>query len=84
MLHVLAADYGTATTHVGPERTARNRATRRCDVASASAADLMAENATDHGAGDRATDIGPAAIGYDILPLDPAPLLGRSDDRMNG
>ena len=53
----------------------------RCrDVAPSSAADLVAENAADHCAGDCAADVGTAAA-FDFLTFHPAALFGRSNHR---
>ena len=75
-MHLLAA---AVATDVGADRGPRDRATGRGDVLAAPATDLVTENAADDGARDGRRDVGAAAILHDLLALDPAALLGRSD-----
>src|SRR6266536_890501 len=70
-----------AATYVRPDRSAGDSATGRGDVPAASAADLVAENAADDPADDRARNVDAAAILDDLLPLYPATLLRRADHR---
>src|SRR5690348_3246285 len=53
-----------------------HRTTRRRDVAAVAATDLMAEDAADHRAGNRARDVG---VTDEVASLHPAALLGRTD-----
>src|SRR5579862_8026730 len=54
----------------------------RCVIAAASA-DLVAENAADQGAGDRAADVRAVTLD-DLLALDPAALVRRADHGVHG
>src|ERR1700694_1850479 len=78
----VAIVYGLpATIHVRPDRGTGDSAASCRDVPTASATDLVAENAADDPADDCARNVGAAAIFDDLLALDPATLLGRADDR---
>src|SRR6185437_16470132 len=65
------------TANVRADRPAGNGTAYRRDIATASTADLMAEDAADHGAryGARHVRVTP-----ELAPFDPATLLGRPDD----
>ena len=69
-----------STTNIGAHRAPCDSATDCGDVIAASAADLVAENAADDCADNRSRDID-LALTLDLLPLDPASLLGSRDDR---
>src|SRR5438477_4870923 len=73
-----------AATYVRPDRGTGNSAADSSNVPAASAANLMSENAADDSADNRARNVGPAAILDHLLPLDPATLLRRTDDRVHG
>src|SRR2546430_6429707 len=79
VLHVLRIRRSAVATDVGADRAARNCATDRGHIAAASAADLMAEDATENRTNHGARNIGFAAFLDHVLALDPAALLGRPD-----
>jgi len=68
-------------TDVGTHRGPRDSATDRSEILTATATDLVTENAADYGAGDGPGDICFASLLNDLFALDPASLLGRSDHR---
>jgi hypothetical protein len=76
-LHLLSA----VATDVGAHRGARHSAADSGDILTAPATDLVTENATDYGAGNRPGNVGAASILHDLFALDPASLLGWSDHR---
>src|ERR1700730_14241201 len=76
VLNVLAVAIA-ASTRVGADSRARDRAAGSGNVSASSASDLVTENAADDRAGDRTGHIGIAA---DPFTLDPATLLRRTDD----
>ena len=81
-LNILTVYLSSAATHICPYRRASHSATGSGDVPAASASDLMPENAADDCPNDRPGDIGPvASLFNDLLALDPATLLRRSDHR---
>ena len=59
---------------------ASDRASDRCGIVAASAADLVSEHAAEQAADDRAADVGAAAILDDFL-FHPAALFRRADHR---
>src|SRR4029079_4169255 len=75
-LHVALADDRAAGPGLRPDRCAGQRTARRRRVAMMPATQLVADDSTDHRAGQRATRID-ALLG-NLLPLDPAALLRRS------
>src|SRR5438105_3322375 len=79
-LHVAAVR--RSTRHAGPNRRASDSTAGGCDVTSTAAADLVTEDAADHGAGDGARNVRLAGA-TGLLALDPAPLLGRPDHRVH-
>src|ERR1700682_2799886 len=81
-LNILAVPTGAASARVGTDRRARDGAAGGGDISAASASDLVTQHAandcTDHGTWNiRTTPVG------DPLALNPAPLLGRTDDCMD-
>src|SRR2546430_675607 len=70
-----------ATAHVRAYRGSGNSSASGGDVPAASAADLVPENPADDPADDCPRNIGATAIFDDLLALDPAALLRRSDHR---
>jgi hypothetical protein len=68
-------------TDIGTHRGSRDRATGCGDVLPAPAADLVAENSADDGAGNCSGYIRITALLNDLLAFDPASLLGRADHR---
>jgi hypothetical protein len=74
LLSVVAAD-------IGAHRGSRDSATGSREILSASATNLMAQNAADDRAGNRTGNVGVASILDDLFALDPASLLGWSDHR---
>src|SRR4029078_775590 len=84
-LHVLAVDLRASAADVRADRRSRTRATDRRDVLPSSAADLVAEHAADHCAGDGARNVRRiASLFDDLLPLASAATLGRIDDGAYG
>jgi len=81
-LDVLAVNGLLASSDVGTDRPAGNRAADGGYVSSVSAADLMAEHAADNRADDRAGNVHPAAFLMGLARFHPAPLLGRPNDGM--
>jgi hypothetical protein len=83
-LDVLGVDLPTAAACIRADRGPGDRAASRGYVLTASAADLVSENAADDRADDRSWNVGAAGpIVDDLLALDPAPLLGRADNGMH-
>ena len=72
-----------STTDVGAHRAPCDSATDSGDIVTASATDLVTENAANYGADDRARNVELASILRDLFLLDPASLLGCSDHRMH-
>ena len=68
-------------TDVGTHRGSRDSAAGSGDILTASATDLVTENAANDGAGNRPRNVDPASLLNDLLALDPASLLGCSDYR---
>src|SRR4029079_12822290 len=80
-LHIVGPHLLRTATDLRAQRTARYGTADCGDVTGASAADLMAENAADDRTGNRSRNIRRATILGDLLLLDPASLLGRSNHR---
>jgi hypothetical protein len=71
------------STDVGAYRGARSSTTGRGDILTASATDLMTENAADNGSRDGPGNTDIASLLSDLLALDPAFLLRCGDHRPN-
>ena len=69
------------STDVSAHRGPRNSATDRREILTATATDLVTENAANYSAGNGPGDVGFASILNDLFALDPASLLGWSDHR---
>src|SRR5689334_6748172 len=82
-LDVLAVDGLIASSDVGADGCAGDGAACGRYVSSAAAPDLVAEYAADDGTGDRPGNIHAATFFIDLARLNPASLLGRTDDGMN-
>ena len=81
-LDILTVDLGPAATDVRADRRACHGAAGGCNVATASASDLMAEHAANDGTRDRTRNVGRVASFFDdLLALDPAALFRRTDHR---
>src|ERR1017187_9589780 len=79
-LDVLAVHTASvATTGICTDCCTSDSAAGGRDIVAASAADLVTEHAADDRAEDGAANVGIAAVFNDLLPLDPAALLGRTD-----
>ena len=79
-LNILAVHLRSAAADICADRCPGYRAAGSGHVPAASAADLMPEHAANHGPGNRTRYIGGiAAILDDLLALNPATLLGRTD-----
>ena len=76
-MHLLSA----AAADVGAHRAPRDSAADSGDILTASATDLVTENAADDGAGNRPGNVDVASFLNDLFALDPASLLGWSDHR---
>jgi hypothetical protein len=70
-----------STTDVGAHRASCDSTTDGGDIITASATDLVTENAANYGADDRPRNVEIASILRDLFLLDPASLLGCSDHR---
>src|SRR4051794_2935393 len=80
-LHVLAVYLRTTTPNVRADGRSRNRAADRRNILPTPAANLVAEHAANHCARDGARNVWCiAALFDDLLPLDPATMLGCIDD----
>jgi hypothetical protein len=77
-LHLLSA---AIATDVGAHRGARYRTTDSSEILTASAADLVTENAANDGADSCPRNVKVASFLRDLFLLDPASLLGRSNHR---
>jgi hypothetical protein len=77
-LHLLSA---AVATDVGAHRAPCDNATDSGEISTASATDLVPENAADYGAGNRPRNVDAASLLHDLFALDPASLLGWSDPR---
>ena len=78
-VHVLSA---AATPNVGAQRGPSDSTTDSSDIPSTPAPDLMPENTANYPSRNRRGNVGAvAAILYDLLALNPATLLGLTDDR---
>src|SRR5450755_68962 len=62
---------------IGSDSSARNYAANGSGVSATAPTDLMAQNTPNNGTGDRSADIGTIV---EAIALDPATLLGRTDD----
>src|SRR5262245_1890091 len=79
-LDVLVVDAAGTLADVRADRRSGYRAADGSDRLAGSAADLVTQHATQHATNDRAGNIGLRLLD-DLLPLDPAALLRRTDDR---
>src|SRR6185295_515429 len=79
-LDVRAVDGLLASSDVGADRAAGNRAADGSYVFSVSATDLMPEHAADDRADDRAGNVDPATFFMGLAGFHPASLLGRTND----
>ena len=79
-LDILRVSLAGTASDIGADRAPCDSAADGCDVLPASAAHLVAENASEHRPDDGTRDIGAAPILRDLLlMLDPAALLGGSE-----
>src|SRR5262249_50431504 len=83
-LHILAVHPARTPPDIGTDRCSRHGTTRRRDVLPATAADLMPKDAADDRANDRAWYVRRLGGLDDLLTLNPALLLRRTDHYPNG
>ena len=73
----------TIATDIGAHCCPRDGATGSGDILTASATNLVAQNAANDGAGNRSGNVGVASIRNDLFALDPASLFGWTDHRVD-